>query len=134
MVWKHDEGIEDRAFDKLLRMLHCVLLPASNLLPSSFHIVKRICGIDDLSPYEHHVCTCDRYRFPKIERSEWPAHAFDECPLCHSKRFIRARNGCLTPAKRFYYFGVDKAIHKLFSLPDWVKERGNHRWVLHGLS
>lgn len=132
MLWKHNQGIEDTAFDILLRMLHSVILPIGNLLPPSFHLVKRICGIDDLSPYEYHACPCDLYRYPKIDRSEWPTHTNDHCTLCSRTRFIRACNGSLTPAKRFYYFGVPKVIHKLFGLPDWANERGKHRCASQG--
>lgn len=76
-----------------------VILPPGNLLPKSWYLVKHVLALPDIDKYEYHACTCDKHCYEKIERSEWEAHADDQCPHCHTRRFTRGRNGKLKPVK-----------------------------------
>jgi hypothetical protein len=87
MDLKHNMGLKDGAFDKLLFMLHHFILPAGNLLPPSY-LAERV--LEVLSPDDcmWHACPNGKCPpWPPLSRSLWRFHTFDKC-ACGLHRMI----------------------------------------------
>lgn len=107
-------------------------ITVTSYLPKSLYMFRRLVGTLSLDDYEYHVCPCDRHLYPKISRKEWSHHYQDVCLKCASemkqqKRFKTDTGGNLSPAKRFYYFGLESQIRRLFQCPEFVEKRGTSR-------
>jgi len=77
MDWKQEHLISDAAFSALLPLLHCVLLPEGNLLPSSLYLCEGI--LESQAPKVlRDVCVNECHLFSEGEEA---------CPVCKEQRF-----------------------------------------------
>jgi hypothetical protein len=117
----HNEG-----FNELVRAFHDELLPAGNLLPSSLHLMRGLMECTPAEHYEGHACDHCGWVFPKLEKTEWPAHFADQCEECNSSRFKGSKRFPI-PRKRFWDFGVGNCIREWLADEDFASQRGKGR-------
>lgn len=104
LMWKHECGLTNDAFDQSIQMLHHAFLPEDNLCPPSLYLFNRLAGVENLDDHEYHVCPCDKHLYGRLKKSEWGEHRHDKCLMCQAPRFKQLVNGSWEPTKRFYYF------------------------------
>jgi hypothetical protein len=78
---------------------------------SSCSACLQVLGCREAADFEQHVCPNDCMRFKPLPRSKWRRHQDDTCQHCGCGRFVqrtRASGNCPVPAKRFWYFGVQR--------------------------
>ena len=89
-------------FDKTVRLLADVLLPAGNILPPSLHLMERIVGVHAPAACSYHVCPNDCHSWDHLDKAQWEDCRDDFCPVCGLERFIKqtpSGAACLKPAK-----------------------------------
>lgn len=111
--------------------LHSCTWPAVQLFeacctPSIPH--PQVCGVPLPAEIEQHVCVNDCERFDPLPPSQYAAHRDQCCSKCGQRRFCE-RGSRLAPRKRFWHFGLPRALRHLFYNPAFTKHRGTARDV-----
>ncbi|KAL6753133.1 hypothetical protein V8C86DRAFT_3028984 [Haematococcus lacustris] len=99
-----------------------------NLITSEYQLTQ-LQGVQSAADYVVHVCNagkdkdkqtyCPGHTYDKLTKDEWLAHKDDECPYCHTSRFIMAdKPGSpgvieLTPRWSMSYFGWDTVVKSI---------------------
>lgn len=127
---KSDGKIRDTAMEKLLAFSKHTLLPQPNDAPGSLHLLFKAIQASSPDQYEYHVCMNGCCVFDK-QRSNYTDGKDDLCQCDPpTKRFKTVKRGfteVLEPHAKFWYFGLEAAIHRLFSDPAWCRLRRETR-------
>jgi uncharacterized protein (DUF3820 family) len=123
LQWKAKDGVSDKAFGDLLKLVKNIL-PEGNKLPETMYVAKKIVCPLGLEVQKIHVCPndCILYHGEEYENVE-------ACPVCKALRYKIRRDdpgevdGQLTkkriPAKVMWYFPIIPWLRRLF------KNKGN---------
>lgn len=129
---KSTAHITDKAVTALCRLLAFVILPEGNFMPHNLYMIRKICGVAPVSALTHHCCPKDHYIWPHLPKEDWLGHRNDVCPIqgCSEKRFKKpsgydSQKVICTPSKVIYYFGLQRCISHLLSLPEWNRARAS---------
>jgi hypothetical protein len=127
---KLDHRLTDEYVEEHCRFMSHVVLPAGNHHPPSLHLLKKICGVDELQKYEKHVCVNDCVRFADVPAPPARLDAEEKCPKCKTSRFVAGpkAGSHMVPRKVFYEIQVEQAIAGLFGDPEWNERRFNSRF------
>lgn len=69
------------------------LLPATDALPNSLYLVRKLVGVKDLNAYTWHACRNECYSWPPLPAKDWDT-CKDKCPTCGEPRFqTSCKNG-----------------------------------------
>lgn len=126
---KREGKIKDNVFNLLLSVMNGVLLPADNIFPKSLYLMRRVIGCRSTEEVTHvvcpndcsyHGCWCDLRKMPKGMRPD----GTEKCPECKEDIYA-VKRGKVQPCKTFMYFGVKKALTRLFADPAFVKLRAD---------
>lgn len=103
-------GISKSAFSRLLYILHTIILPTENSLPTSYEdLLKKVKPF--LSPIiDYHCCVNDCIIFRDSDAGEYAK--LIKCPKCDEDRY---EPGTKIPRKRFKYFPLENRVRRLFS-------------------
>nr|ABA96812.2 transposon protein, putative, CACTA, En/Spm sub-class [Oryza sativa Japonica Group] len=127
LQWKAKNGVSDKAFGDLLKLVKNIL-PGGNKLPETTYEAKKIVCPLGLEVHKIHVCPndCILYRGEEYENLE-------ACPVCKALRYKIRRDdpgevdGQLTkkriPAKVMWYFPIIPRLRRLF------RNKGNARML-----
>nr|AAU43925.1 putative polyprotein [Oryza sativa Japonica Group] len=125
LQWKAKNGVSDKAFGDLLKLVKNIL-PGGNKLPETTYEAKKIVCPLGLEVHKIHACPndCILYRGEEYENLE-------ACPVCKALRYKIRRDdpgevdGQLTkkriPAKVMWYFPIIPQLRRLF------RNKGNAR-------
>ena len=103
-------------------------LPKQDLIcPTTWKLCVEILGVENFWDFIHHFCPCGTFRYGQIPKSQYEAHADDECSQCQQKRFARLANGKLEPKAWCFYLPLATTIRMLFSNAEFVTARGKGR-------
>nr|CAD40286.2 OSJNBb0062H02.9 [Oryza sativa Japonica Group]CAH66338.1 OSIGBa0097I24.6 [Oryza sativa] len=128
LQWKAKNGVSDKAFGDLLKLVKNIL-PEGNKLPETTYEAKKIVCPLGLEVQKIHACPndCILYRGKEYENLE-------ACPVCKALRYKIRRDdpgevdGQLTkkriPAKVMWYFPIIPRLRRLF------RNKGNARMML----
>jgi hypothetical protein len=128
-----DSRIDRAALNSLLHFLAKELLPVGNLLPPSLHLCKKVLGVESWRAKERHVCNsekCVGHVFGHLDRKEWNHHKHEQCPNCHTSRFVEKKIGnkeVLFPRAWYLDLGLESAIKHMFEDTWFTSQRGKHR-------
>jgi hypothetical protein len=125
---KSDGKIRDTAMDRLLAFTKHSLLPQPNDAPGSLHCLLKAIQAPSPDKYEYHVCMNGCCVFDtQLSSANYSNGKEDLCqcspPTKRFKTVQRGVNEILLPHAKFWYFGLEKAIHRLFSDPAWCRLR-----------
>ena len=141
LQWKATNGVSDKGFDELLRMIKD-MLPADNELPASTYAAKKVVCPLGLEVQKIHACPndCILYRGEKYENLE-------SCPICKALRYKIRRDdpgdvegeepSKKIAAKVMWYFPIIPRLKRLFrskenaKLMRWHKERKQDNFLRH---
>nr|ABF98290.1 transposon protein, putative, CACTA, En/Spm sub-class [Oryza sativa Japonica Group] len=127
LQWKAKNGVSDKAFGDLLKLVKNIL-PGGNKLPETTYEAKKIVCLLGLEVHKIHACPndCILYRGEEYENLE-------ACPVCKALRYKIRRDdpgevdGQLTkkriPAKVMWYFPIIPRLRRLF------RNKGNARML-----
>ncbi|XP_052137571.1 uncharacterized protein LOC127756216, partial [Oryza glaberrima] len=127
LQWKAKNGVSDKAFGDLLKLVKNIL-PGGNKLPETTYEAKKIVCLLGLEVHKIHACPndCILYRGEEYENLE-------ACPVCKALRYKIRRDdpgevdGQLTkkriPAKVMWYFTIIPRLRRLF------RNKGNARML-----
>ncbi|XP_066167791.1 uncharacterized protein [Oryza sativa Japonica Group] len=127
LQWKAKNGVSDKAFGDLLKLIKNIL-PGGNKLPEATYEAKKIVCPLGLEVHKIHACPndCILYRGEEYENLE-------ACPVCKALRYKIRRDdpgevdGQLTkkriPAKVMWYFPIIPRLRRLF------RNKGNARML-----
>nr|AAK52569.1 Putative Tam1 transposon protein TNP2 [Oryza sativa Japonica Group] len=127
LQWKAKNGVSDKAFGDLLKLVKNIL-PGGNKLPKTTYEAKKIVCPLGLEVHKIHACPndCILYRGEEYENLE-------ACPVCKALRYKIRRDdpgevdGQLTkkriPAKVMWYFHIIPRLRRLF------RNKGNARML-----
>nr|CAJ86268.1 H0901F07.5 [Oryza sativa] len=127
LQWKAKNGVSDKAFGDLLKLVKNIL-PGGNKLPETTYEAKKIVCPLGLEVHKIHACPndCILYRGEEYENLE-------ACPVCKALRYKIRRDdpgevdGQLTkkriPAKVMWYFPIIPRLRRLF------RNKGNARML-----
>ncbi|XP_066161895.1 uncharacterized protein [Oryza sativa Japonica Group] len=127
LQWKAKNGVSDKAFGDLLKLVKNIL-PEGNKLPETTYEAKKIVCPLGLEVHKIHACSndCILYRGEEYENLE-------ACPVCKALRYKIRRDdpgevdGQLTkkriPAKVMWYFPIIPRLRRLF------RNKGNARML-----
>nr|ABA95952.1 transposon protein, putative, CACTA, En/Spm sub-class [Oryza sativa Japonica Group] len=127
LQWKEKNGVSDKAFGDLLKLVKNIL-PEGNKLPETTYEAKKIVCSLGLEVQKIHACPndCILYRGEEYENLE-------ACPVCKALRYKIRRDdpgevdGQLTkkriPAKVMWYFPIIPQLRRLF------RNKGNARMM-----
>nr|AAX96489.1 transposon protein, putative, CACTA, En/Spm sub-class [Oryza sativa Japonica Group]ABA91696.1 transposon protein, putative, CACTA, En/Spm sub-class [Oryza sativa Japonica Group] len=127
LQWKAKNGVSDKAFGDLLKLVKNIL-PGGNKLPETKYEAKKIVCPLGLEVHKIHACPndCILYRGEEYENLE-------ACPVCKALRYKIRRDdpgevdGQLTkkriPAKVMWYFPIIPRLRRLF------RNKGNARML-----
>nr|ABG22528.1 transposon protein, putative, CACTA, En/Spm sub-class [Oryza sativa Japonica Group] len=127
LQWKAKNGVSDKAFGDLLKLVKNIL-PEENKLPETTYEAKKIVCPLGLEVQKIHACPndCILYRGEEYENLE-------ACPICKALRYNIRRydpgevDGQLTkkriPAKVMWYFPIITRLRRLF------RNKGNARMM-----
>nr|AAM93442.1 putative transposon-related TNP2 protein [Oryza sativa Japonica Group] len=127
LQWKAKNGVSDKAFGNLLKLVKNIL-PEGNKLPETTYEAKKIVCPLGLEVQKIHACPndCILYRGEEYENLE-------ACPVCKALRYKIRRDdpgevdGQLTkkriPAKVMWYFPIIPRVRRLF------RNKGNARMM-----
>ncbi|XP_066163062.1 uncharacterized protein, partial [Oryza sativa Japonica Group] len=127
LQWKAKNGVSDKAFGDLLKLVKNIL-PGRNKLPETTYEAKKIVCPLGLEVHKIHACPndCILYRGEEYENLE-------ACPVCKALRYKIRRDdpgevdGQLTkkriPAKVMWYFPIIPRLRRLF------RNKGNARML-----
>ncbi|XP_015639131.2 uncharacterized protein [Oryza sativa Japonica Group] len=127
LQWKAKNGVSDKAFGDLLKLIKNIL-PGGNKLPETTYEAKKIVCPLGLEVRKIHACPndCILYRGEEYENLE-------ACPVCKALRYKIRRDdpgevdGQLTkkriPAKVMWYFPIIPRLRRLF------RNKGNARML-----
>nr|ABA91406.1 transposon protein, putative, CACTA, En/Spm sub-class [Oryza sativa Japonica Group] len=127
LQWKAKNGVSDKAFGDLLKLVKNIL-PGGNKLPETTYEAKKIVCPLGLEVHKIHACLndCILYRGEEYENLE-------ACPVCKALRYKIRRDdpgevdGQLTkkriPAKVMWYFPIIPRLRRLF------RNKGNARML-----
>nr|ABA97704.2 transposon protein, putative, CACTA, En/Spm sub-class [Oryza sativa Japonica Group] len=127
LQWKAKNGVSDKAFGDLLKLVKNIL-PGGNKLPETTYEAKKIVCPLGLKVHKIHACPndCILYRGEEYENLE-------ACPVCKALRYKIRRDdpgevdGQLTkkriPAKVMWYFPIIPRLRRLF------RNKGNARML-----
>ncbi|KAK1613686.1 hypothetical protein QYE76_019203 [Lolium multiflorum] len=115
LQWKAENGVTNRGFEKLLKMVK-KLLPKDNKLPASTYESKKVVYPLGLDVQKIHVCSndCILYRAEEYEN-------LDACPVCNALRYKIRRDdpgeveGEERPRKRVPANGDVEIVHDMLS-------------------
>ena len=136
---KYDFRVSDAALNMFCSLVHYLLLPAGNLFPPSYHLVKAVLGVPDGIHCVRHVCqTCWRL-FPELQPEQFQDHCADRCEHCGGARFTVGMGGVPTPKRCAYFFGDSSSFIDLVSKPgtleailDYRQECWEQPWTFWG--
>ena len=115
LEWKKNHNITYSACNELLTLLHYVLLPKNNHLPTTFATLTKKMEIPE--PTYLHVCVNDCQIFPSLPQHEWKLHFDEKCGKCGQDRFkVNPANGSVSPRKKFAPLPVIPQLLKLSEL------------------
>lgn len=111
--------IQDVVVDTWCRFIHYLLLPDGNLFPPSFHLVKAVLDVPDVSSVTRHVCPQCWELFPELDPSDHQHHLEDTCgtPGCTQPRFDVDLTGKGVPVRSVFYFGEEASLKDLLLQP-----------------
>ena len=124
---KHEYRISDIAIDMICRLIHFLILPAGNLFPPSFHLVKAVLGVPEGITSTRHVCDRCWTLFPPLEPDQFRIHIDATCNQCGNARFSVGFGGKPTPKRSVYYFGEAEVVTELLSKPGMIQAIRKHR-------
>lgn len=94
----------DKVFEVGLRR-DALMYPKPNNVPTTFHTLKRACGVRPLWELTWHLCPCGHHAFPPADPSTYSTLYNTEvgpnvvCPKCQTRqRFKRTESGVVQPA------------------------------------
>jgi hypothetical protein len=124
---KLDHRLTDQYVEEHCQYQSTVVLPDGNLHPPTLHLLKKICGVEDLKKCEKHVCVNDCVRFKDLPQSQWDKD--EKCPVCKELRFMpgKTHGKLLIPKKVFYELPPEDAMRRNFGDPEFCQRRGTHR-------
>ena len=103
-------GMSKASFSQLLRVLHDIILPSENNLPTTYREAIALIKMY-LSPIkEYHCCINDCVIFRNSYRGNY--EELSKCPCCNEDRFYP---GTKVPRKRFKYLPLETRVRRLFS-------------------
>src|SRR5664279_5348476 len=125
MQWKAENGVSDKGFEKLLKILKKMLPKDNELPPSTYEAKKVVCPLG-LEVQKIHACIndCIRYRGEEYEN-------LNACPVCGTLRYKisrddpgdiegeRSRNR--VPAKVMWYAPIIPRLKRLFQNKEHAK-------------
>nr|ABA98446.1 transposon protein, putative, CACTA, En/Spm sub-class [Oryza sativa Japonica Group] len=127
LQWKAKNGVSDKAFGDLLKLVKNILLGGNKLPETTYEAKKIVCPLG-LEVHKIHACPndCILYRGEEYENLE-------ACPVCKALRYKIRRDdpgevdGQLTkkriPAKVMWYFPIIPWLRRLF------RNKGNARML-----
>lgn len=124
---KYDFRISDAAIDAFCSLIHYLLLPAGNLFPPSYHLVKAVLGVPDGIQCVRHVCQQCWRLFPDMQPEQYQHHSGDKCAHCSADRFNIGVGGVPTPVRCAYYFGNEDSVLDLVSKPGVIESILDYR-------
>jgi len=83
--------IEKHMNDEAFKLVLCVLstsLPVGHILPGTIYLANRLVGLHDMEDVERHACVCGYHCWDHLPHEQWWEHRADECPICHTSRFV----------------------------------------------
>ena len=102
-------GISKRSFNRLLQILHRIILPEDNTLPDSYSkaiaLIKPF--LNDMK--EYHCCVNDCVLYRDSENRQYKSLC--TCPVCGESRY---KTGSVVPRKSFKYYPITDRIKRLF--------------------
>ena len=117
LQWKAENGVSDRAFEKLLQKLKS-LLPKDNVLPATTYEAKKVVCPLGLEVHKIHACINDCILY----RGEY--ENLDACPVCTALRYKIRRDDPgdvegepprkRVPAKVMWYAPIIPRLKRLF--------------------
>ena len=118
-LMKSQLRVTDIVIDTVCAMIHYLLLPAGNMFPPSYHLVRSVLGVPHSSTVTRHVCDKCWSLFPDLDPLEWAAHANEVCetPGCNNDRFEVPTSGPPKAKRNVYYFGDRASIVDLICKP-----------------
>lgn len=106
---KHDHKVTDVVINMVCGMVHRLLLAPGNLFPPSYHIVKKVLGVDKFQARRSHICEVCWTIFPDLDPALFAAHAQDQC-ACGGPRFLVSPTGVVTPQRSIFRFDVRQSV------------------------
>ena len=121
--------MSDVVVDMWCRFVHYLLLPDGNMFPPSFHLVKAVLAVPDVSSVTRHVCPQCWTLFPGIKPCDHTHHLDDVCntPGCTQKRFEVDLAGKGAPCRSVFYFGEAASLKDLILQPGVLAAVRAHR-------
>ena len=123
--------LSDIAMSAFCRLLAFVILPNDNKMPHNLYHLRKVLTVESSTAITYHCCEDDHFIWPYVPKKDWGKHAQDTCPIqgCGKPRFRKqapagATRHKLSPVKIMQYFGLERCIKHLHSLPEWNKARG----------
>lgn len=105
-------GMSKASFSRLLAVLHDVILPKGNSLPTSYREAVTLLNTY-LSPIkEYHCCVNDCIIYRNSNRGNY--EQLSKCPICDEDRFHPGTN---VPKKRFKFMPLETRVRRLFTNP-----------------
>lgn len=105
-------GISKSALDGLLKILHELILPKPNTLPTSYVDAKRMLQVH-LSPVEEYDCCInDCIIFRDSNSTSGKYAALTHCPVCGEERY---QTGTKISRKKFKFLPVEKRLRRIFA-------------------
>ena len=121
--------MSDVVVDMWCRFVHYLLLPDGNMFPPSFHLVKAVLAVPDVSSVTRHVCPQCWTLFPSLKPCDHTHHLDDVCitPAYTQKRFEVDLAGKGVPCRSVFYFGEAASLKDLVLQPGVLAAVRAHR-------
>lgn len=115
--WKSQNRVSDKAMDEMCQMIHYLLLPAHNMVPPSYHLIRCALGVPPAEDCVRHVCDKCWTLFPPLSADLFKDHQDEVCgtPGCDHPRFRIGAAGQVAPNRRVWYFGEEETLADLLS-------------------
>lgn len=124
-MMKRELRISDAATDAQCRLIHYLLLPADNLFPPSYYLVKAVLGVASDVQCIRHVCDTCWALLPDLDPADYQKE--DHCHQCGRTRFSKDTTGLLSPRRSVYYFGDRECLMHLLTTPGMLESIVAHR-------
>ena len=123
--------LSDIAVSAFCQLLAFVILPNGNKMPHNLYHLRKVLAVESSTAITYHCCEDDHYIWPYVPKRDWGKHIHDTCPIqgCGKPRFRKQPGAGIArlkfmPMKIMQYFGLERCIKHLHTLPEWNKARG----------
>lgn len=109
---KNDHRVTDTVIDQFCAMMHHLILPADNLYPASYHMVKAVLDVESSKACTRHICDKCWTVFPDMHSALYPGNADAVCAAegCGNRRFDVSDTGVVLPKRNIYCFDVRSTV------------------------